>query len=898
MRKLLFFSVVLLAFALAFAAPLHNQPIPVKQPDGTSLTIYASGDEFHNWLHDADNYTIVQDDSGRYVYAQKSGDGVAPTALVVGVDSPAELNLAPGINLSPERIAAKYARYQYTMRDYRNSRSPHTGVFNNIVIFIKFADDPEFSSPLSQYDNMFNASGEGDNSMVNFFHAASYGQLTINTSFYPQPNGELIVSYTDTHPRNYFRIASATNTIGYDANNDNERTQREMQLLARAVAAVGNDIPQDLVIDGDNDGYVDNTCFIIQGAPDGWAELLWPHRWVLYGATATIHGKQVWDFNFQLEFSLYSEGASVLSHEMFHSLGSPDLYRYTDTSITPIGDWDLMSNNHNPPQHMSAWMKYRYGEWLPTPPTITQSGTYTLSPVATSSTNNIYRIQSWLNNQYYVLEYRRSGGMYDDNLPGEGLLVYRLDTSQQGNAQGPPDELYIYRPGAADNQTQGSLSSAYLSAQSGRTAITEATIPNGFMQNNAPGGLNLYDIGTAGETITFKVKISEVQLTSPTGGEEWFAGTNKTIRWKAKSTSGTVTLEYTTNAGDSWQTISSSAPNNGSFLWTNLPQVNSTQCQVKITLNSNSQWDSSTYPFVMLTELAMPVGSSPANGAVGVPTNPQVTWNDVPGATGYQFQLSADAQFSTFVVNVIGEADNYYQITGLQPFSTYYWRVASMGDVGVSPFCETLSFTTGETSELPGVPDLLSPADYAPNVSLTPEFTWNAAYLAASYRIQISPEPYFMSPVQDVAGLNSTSFIATSLQPDHVYYWRVAAVNVAGISNFSLARRFTTRNGSPNDDELLVPMVDRLEQNSPNPFVNTTTIAFSLKHPDRQTRVEIYNLKGQLVRRLYQGIPGKSAMQLGWDGKDEQGRRAGSGIYLYKLSSGEFNTMRKMLLVK
>jgi len=86
--------------------------------------------------------------------------------------------------------------------------------------------------------------------------------------------------------------------------------------------------------------------------------------------------------------------------------------------------------------------------------------------------------------------------------------------------------------------------------------------------------------------------------------------------------------------------------------------------------------------------------------------------------------------------------------------------------------------------------------------------------------------------------------------------------------------------------------------NPPNPFINATTIAFSVKHPDRQTRVEVYNLKGQLVKRLFNGIPGKSVMQLTWDGRDQQGRRAASGVYLYRLSSGEFTAMRKMLLIK
>jgi hypothetical protein len=59
MTSRLYICVILLLMASALiAAPLKNTPVNLTQPVGTQLNIFASGDEFHNWLHDAEGYTI------------------------------------------------------------------------------------------------------------------------------------------------------------------------------------------------------------------------------------------------------------------------------------------------------------------------------------------------------------------------------------------------------------------------------------------------------------------------------------------------------------------------------------------------------------------------------------------------------------------------------------------------------------------------------------------------------------------------------------------------------------------------------------------------------------------------------------------------------------------------
>jgi len=71
-NKLLLVIIALL-FALNLkAAMVTNLPVTVFQPDGTKLELLASGDEYHNWLHDKNNYTIIRHpESGSYVMPNK-----------------------------------------------------------------------------------------------------------------------------------------------------------------------------------------------------------------------------------------------------------------------------------------------------------------------------------------------------------------------------------------------------------------------------------------------------------------------------------------------------------------------------------------------------------------------------------------------------------------------------------------------------------------------------------------------------------------------------------------------------------------------------------------------------------------------------------------------------------
>ncbi len=538
------------------AAYLKDVPQTLTQPDGTKVHCYASGDEYFHWLHDENGYPIVKNsENGYFVYAEARMGELVATDYAVGSVDPSKIGISNDFKVNKEKWDAgrKNLIMNTSTNDPLKAKAPNTGVFNNIVVFIRFNDESEFNATIDPYDSQFN--DESNVSMKDYFDNVSYNQLSIDSTFYPQPSSGNVVSYQDTYDRSYFQpYDETTNPNGYQ---EGERGSREQALLKRAIEHVETQITNSGInVDQDNDGYVDNVVFIVKGSPDGWSDLLWPHRWVLYLEDAYIGGKQVWDFNFQLETHL---GVSVLCHEMFHSLGAPDLYRYYDSTITPIGPWDLMAYNGNPPQHMNAFMKYKYGKWIDSIPQISSSGNYSLNPLS-SSTNNVYKIPSPnSNSEYFIVEYRKRDTTYEQSIPGEGLLVYRINSSAgDGNADGPPDEVYVYRPNGTLNNT-GSLYSAHFSQSAGRTAINDSTNPDSFLSDGSPGGLNISNIGATNSQISFYVTLDgTIVVEDPQFSTAGGVFVDEEVE---------VSLSTETSGADIYYTLDGTNPDTGSNLY-------------------------------------------------------------------------------------------------------------------------------------------------------------------------------------------------------------------------------------------------------------------------------------------------------------------------------------------
>ncbi len=93
------------------------------------------------------------------------------------------------------------------------------------------------------------------------------------------------------------------------------------------------------------------------------------------------------------------------------------------------------------------------------------------------------------------------------------------------------------------------------------------------------------------------------------------------------------------------------------------------------------------------------------------------------------------------------------------------------------------------------------------------------------------------------------------------------------------------------------PQDFNLAQNYPNPFNPSTTIEYSLPNATMAT-LSVYNMVGQKVATLSEGLHQAGMFKVIWNGLDNSGHKLDSGLYIYKLETEKFSSTKKMLFIK
>jgi len=88
-----------------------------------------------------------------------------------------------------------------------------------------------------------------------------------------------------------------------------------------------------------------------------------------------------------------------------------------------------------------------------------------------------------------------------------------------------------------------------------------------------------------------------------------------------------------------------------------------------------------------------------------------------------------------------------------------------------------------------------------------------------------------------------------------------------------------------------------LFQNYPNPFNLTTTIEYCIPKAGR-VDINIFNIKGQIVRQLSEGYQIAGNYKIIWDGNNKQGNTLASGVYIYQVKFEKSICCKRMIYIK
>ncbi len=152
-----------------------------------------------------------------------------------------------------------------------------------------------------------------------------------------------------------------------------------------------------------------------------------------------------------------------------------------------------------------------------------------------------------------------------------------------------------------------------------------------------------------------------------------------------------------------------------------------------------------------------------------------------------------------------------------------------------------------------------------------------------SAQVTITGESFFSSSYTDVAGIANIDLGATALS--EVLTLTVRGGNVIPSSEILEIE---------NDVEYNKKLNSSLKQNIPNPFTTNTFINYSVEKSE-YVSLNIYNLKGQIVRTLQNGNQTQGNYSLEWNGLNDKGDKVVPGIYYYCLKTGSVFETKKLV---
>ena len=507
---------------VALAIPANRMMIQMPQPDGTMLSVRLVGDEYYHFNTTADGYTIMLNGQGAYVYAQRVGDKLEPTSVLAhdaderGLDEIAFIAATPKgltdkIAVSEANIRRAPSRVDLSNFDFEN--------FRGVIILIDFTDKKFTSSnPVEFYTNLFNTKD-----LTEFYDPYLQKNVSCMGSvcdyFSDQSNGAFEPQFDVYGP---YHAQYTKDNVRYDAIAA-DCDARHNTIFQNAL----NDANPDIDFrkyNGNGDDRVDMVYFLVagfasstEGNNDGY---LWPHASNFYNLDINLDGLKMDRYASSTElygaeayaWTVSVEGVGTICHEFSHVLGLPDFYdtNYGEDGLSHHpGRWDIMAgggdnDNGRAPVGYSYYERYALG-WAEGRE-ITAEGTYSLEPVNTSREGYILRTK--VDNEFFIIENRQKTG-WDTNLPGHGMIVTRVDSTNQktwsdNRINRNPDHNY-YELLRGGNTTTEDRASDPFPGSMGNVMISNTTYPSLKTWGGTKNDFIIKDITENSSIVSFNV---------------------------------------------------------------------------------------------------------------------------------------------------------------------------------------------------------------------------------------------------------------------------------------------------------------------------------------------------------------------------------------------------------
>ncbi|MGE5364063.1 MAG: glycosyl hydrolase family 18 protein [Bacteroidota bacterium] len=259
-------------------------------------------------------------------------------------------------------------------------------------------------------------------------------------------------------------------------------------------------------------------------------------------------------------------------------------------------------------------------------------------------------------------------------------------------------------------------------------------------------------------------------------------------------------------------------------------------------------------------------------------------------------QDKAHTQFISFDdTNSVKYKSDYVVRNGLQ--GTIIWELRQDYNGTAQPLLRTIgSYMLNPPTAAPASPAPELPENGKNLDTTSVSFKWKTVYPAVWYNFQMSYDSLFTTLLANRTQVTFGNITINGLTKGKKYFWRVAASNSAGSSQWSEPKSFVITDKTvavrPPNPEVTVPEEFRLE-NYPNPFNPITRIRYTMPAEGNVT-LQVFDIIGKKIRTLIDNEP-KSA---GVHEVEFDGSGLTSGIYFYQLHAGSTILTRKMVLNK